>query len=95
SNIIDSGYDEKSIEINMEASGYTLQYKLYAIAALRWLKKVMGDRFKPEKHFGGVLYFYLRGMIKEKQGVFFRPFDALPGLEALESQITEITNEKQ
>ena len=52
----------------MDHADYHLQYKLYAVAVLRWLKQTMGDQFDPERDFGGVFYFYLRGMGRSEGG---------------------------
>ena len=62
SNRIDEGYDLKALENNMNSAGYHLQYKLYSIALLRWLTQTLGNRFDPDRQFGGIFYFYLRGI---------------------------------
>jgi exodeoxyribonuclease V beta subunit len=72
SNILEEGYDQASIERNMTQANYHLQYKIYTIAALRWFKKNMENRFDPEKHFGGIFYFYIRGMNrKNNNGIYY------------------------
>ena len=60
-------YTKQSLLENMAASGYFLQHNLYALALNCLLKtKVKGYNLDPEKSFadcfGGVLYFYIRGM---------------------------------
>lgn len=88
SNYLETGYDLESMEKNMAHADYHLQYKLYAIAALRWLKQTMGDRFDAERHFGGVFYFYLRGMgTGEGHGIYHVPFDRLGALDHLEREV--------
>jgi exodeoxyribonuclease V beta subunit len=91
SNYLETGYNLESMEKSMAHSDYHLQYKLYAVAVLRWLKQVIGDQFNPEKDFGGVFYFYLRGMgIDEGAGIYHVPPDELGSLEQLEEEIEMI-----
>ena len=89
SNRIEDGYDRPALEACMDSAGYHLQYRLYTIAVQRWLRHVLGPGFDPEVHFGGVFYFFIRGMNQTRgekngksagpeQGVYF-----VPGKEAL------------
>jgi len=91
SNYLESGYDHESMLSNMNHADYHLQYKLYAVATLRWLKQVLGDQFEPERHFGGVFYFYLRGMGKGNgDGIYHVPAHALGPLDQLEQEVALI-----
>ena len=75
----------------MNAAGYHLQYKLYTVAVLRWLKQAFGDRFDAGSQFGGVFYFFLRGMqTANENGVYFVSPAELNPLEYLESEITDL-----
>lgn len=94
SNIIEEGYDRSMIEKNMTSSGYILQYSIYTLAVLAWLKKTMGKRFCEETDFGGVFYFYLRGMGRDNQGVYHVPFDETLGIDPLRRKIDSIIKEK-
>jgi exodeoxyribonuclease V beta subunit len=79
SNVIDDGYSPALLQANMRDHRYDLQYQLYAVALLRWLRQVHGEKFDFGRHFGGVYYLYLRGMngADESAGVFFhRPSEA-------------------
>jgi len=88
SNYLETGYDQASMARSMAESDYNLQYKLYAIAALRWLKQSLGERFIPEGHWGGVFYFYLRGMGGAGgDGIYHVPADQLGPLEQIEEEI--------
>jgi exodeoxyribonuclease V beta subunit len=88
SNHLDNGYDRSALESSMTDAGYHLQYKLYTIAVLRWLKKARGDCFDAGRHFGGVFYFYLRGMgTGDGAGVYFVPPAVVGGLAELETEI--------
>jgi exodeoxyribonuclease V beta subunit len=72
SNILEEGYAHASLEKNMTQANYHLQYQIYSLAVLRWLKKRMGNEFDQEKNFGGVFYFYIRGMNgKNNNGIYF------------------------
>jgi exodeoxyribonuclease V beta subunit len=91
SNTLETGYDRDSMEVSMAQSRYPLQYRLYCIATLRWLKQAMGKRFNPEKHFGGVFYFYLRGMkAGEQTGIYYVPPKELGTLERIERETREM-----
>ena len=53
------------------------------------LKKAFGDRFDADSHFGGVFYFFLRGMeAGNGSGVYFVSPPEIGTLEHLESEIT-------
>ena len=88
SNRIEAGYGKEAMQDTMASSGYTLQYQLYTIAVLRWLKRQIGPRFDPDRHFGGVFYFFIRGMGRgEQSGILHIGPDALLPIEDLERTI--------
>jgi len=88
SNRLDAGYDDAAMAASMDAADYRLQYRLYTIAVLRWLKHTIGGRFNPKHHFGGVFYFYLRGMgIGPDRGIYYVPPDEIGSLASLEEEI--------
>jgi len=72
SNVLDGGYATEQIRQSMAEHRYDLQYQLYTLALVRWLKQIFGAALDLEKHFGGVYYLYLRGMNEsdETTGVF-------------------------
>jgi len=89
SNRLDGGYGRKALDDCMNDAGYHMQYKLYTVAVLRWLKNAFGERFDAGSHFGGVFYFFLRGMgTGNGNGVYFVSPSELGALEHLESEIT-------
>ena len=89
SNRLDGGYGRKSLDDCMIAAGYQMQYKLYTVAVLRWLQQAFGDQFDAAGQFGGVFYFFLRGMgTGNGNGVYFVPPAELGTLAHLESEIT-------
>jgi exodeoxyribonuclease V beta subunit len=88
SNRLDDGYGRKALHDCMNAVGYHLQYKLYTVAVLRWLKHAFGNQFNPDTQFGGVFYFFLRGMgTGDGNGVFYVAPAELGTLKDLESEI--------
>ncbi len=89
SNRLDGGYGRKALDDCMNAAGYHMQYKLYTVAVLRWLKQAFGDRFDADSQFGGVFYFFIRGMeTGNGNGVYFVSPAEVGTLEQLESEIT-------
>jgi exodeoxyribonuclease V beta subunit len=90
SNRLDGGYGRKALDDCMNPAGYHMQYKLYTVAVLRWLKQAFGDRFDADSQFGGVFYFFLRGIgTGNGNGVYFVSPAEVGTLEHLESEITD------
>jgi exodeoxyribonuclease V beta subunit len=88
SNLLETGYDQESMAKSMADAGYHLQYQLYAIAALRWLRQSLGGRFDPKKHWGGVFYFYLRGMGGGRgDGIYYVAPEKLGPLKQIEEEV--------
>jgi exodeoxyribonuclease V beta subunit len=88
SNILEEGYGHAFLEKSMTQANYHLQYKIYTVAALRWLKKTVGNKFDSEKNFGGIFYFYIRGMNgKNNNGIYFLSPNKLGPLELLEKEL--------
>ena len=79
-------YTQDAMRQAMRSHRYDLQYQLYSLALHRYLRHRIAD-YDYERHFGGVIYLFLRGMDGQDggQGIFAtRP--ALPlinGLDAL------------
>ncbi|MEX2477351.1 MAG: exodeoxyribonuclease V subunit beta [Gracilimonas sp.] len=65
-------YNSEALNVAMKDAGYDLQYHIYTVALHRFLSAKMKD-YSYEKHFGGVLYLYLRGAVKglPGSGVFY------------------------
>ncbi len=66
-------YQPDNLALNNMQHNYDLQYLIYSVALHRFLAKRIPD-YDPEVHFGGVYYFYLRGMStqhSEHSGVFY------------------------
>ena len=68
-----SDYSQNRIAEEMEKHNYFLQYYIYTAALNRYLRHRLGSSYSYEKHFGGVYYFFVRGMNPEaggKPGIF-------------------------
>ncbi len=91
SNRIEEGYHQEAMKNSMDQADYHLQYKIYTVAVLRWLRQVMGDCFDSDIHFGGVFYFYLRGMGKgNNSGIYYIRPGELGTPEHIEEEIGRI-----
>ena len=69
-----SNYDINAVGEAMRLNNYNLQYMIYTIAVKRWLSQRVPD-FDYHRHFGGVIYLFLRGI---RQGSTTGIFTALP-----------------
>ena len=85
-------YTRPAMEQAMRAHRYDLQYQLYSLALHRYLRHRLAD-YDYDRHFGGVIYLFLRGMDGQEggQGIFttrpMRPLiDGLDQLFAGETQ---------
>jgi len=88
SNRLADGYGQDAMAREIEAAGYELQYRLYTIATLRWLQRLLGDGFDPELHFGGALYIFIRGVGSGGQnGVFHVPARQLLPVKTLQATV--------
>lgn len=84
-------YTPAALAEHMKDHQYDLQYLIYALALHRFLQKRLHQAYSPEKHFGGVYYFYLRGMGVDQEageslnGVYYAdiPIDQLMRLDAI------------
>lgn len=66
-------YKDRRLQEAMAEHHYILQYHLYTVAADRFLEHCLPD-YDYERHFGGVLYLFVRGIsprYPEGNGIFF------------------------
>ncbi|MEY8768645.1 exodeoxyribonuclease V subunit beta [Francisella philomiragia] len=70
-------YNQQTMQEKNQSSFYDLQYLIYSVALDKYLRQNI-ESYSYEKHFGGVYYFYLRGM-KDGYGVY----RARPNLEII------------
>jgi exodeoxyribonuclease V beta subunit len=68
-------YSNLELEEEIKASNYDLQYHLYTVALVRFLKQSL-SQFSYEKEFGGVMYLFVRGMRPgSENGIWFHKPD--------------------
>jgi len=74
-----SGFDMPGVAAEMAREGYFFQYLLYSVVLHRFLKETMGARYSWERNFGGVRYYFLRGIAAGGEAPVFadRPGEAL------------------
>ncbi|NVK54869.1 MAG: exodeoxyribonuclease V subunit beta [Alteromonadaceae bacterium] len=68
-------YQPDALNRNNQQHYYDLQYLIYSVALHKFLTQRIPD-YEPGQHFGGVAYFYLRGMAPHnpaQSGVFYHP----------------------
>jgi len=66
-----ASYQHSALYQDIASHNYDLQYLVYSLALHRYLKTTIPD-YQVEKHFGGVFYFYLRGMnVSSNEGVYY------------------------
>ena len=72
-------FKEDGIAAEMASAGYFFQYLLYSAVLHRFLKETMGAKYSWERNFGGIRYYFLRGIPSNgEQAVFCdRPGEAL------------------
>lgn len=88
SNHLVDGYGPEALKASMDHSGYHLQYQIYSLALLRWLEKGFGSVSKALDYFGGVFYFYLRGMgTGDQNGIYHVTPHALESRKKLEQEL--------
>jgi exodeoxyribonuclease V beta subunit len=64
-------YHQDRLTEAMNESNYHLQYCIYTVAMKRFLESKLGDSFDYDKHFGGVVYLFLRGVRKgQSTGIY-------------------------
>ncbi|WP_312691726.1 exodeoxyribonuclease V subunit beta [Kosakonia sp.] len=70
-------YTQQAMAAAMQSHRYDLQYQLYTLALHRYLRHRIRD-YDYEKHFGGVIYLFLRGVDAQnpQQGIFATRPDA-------------------
>ena len=68
-------YSNKKLEDEIISANYDLQYHIYTVALVRFLKQSL-SHFSYENQFGGVMYLFVRGMRPESEnGIWFHKPD--------------------
>ncbi|TVR27613.1 MAG: hypothetical protein EA390_13615, partial [Balneolaceae bacterium] len=74
-------YSEEKLREEVEAARYDLQYHLYTVALVRFLRQRLPG-FSYKEHFGGVMYLFVRGMTAgSDNGIWFHK----PGKDIIEN----------
>ena len=84
-------YTPEKLDFEMSRHNYHLQYLIYTVATVKYLKDRLGD-FDYDRDFGGVLYYFVRGVRSgQTSGVYFVKPDRsiIEGLLALWSAETK------
>jgi exodeoxyribonuclease V beta subunit len=79
-------YHPDNLNEAMNESNYHLQYCIYTVAMKRFLESKLGASFDYDKHFGGVIYLFLRGVRQgQNSGVFTNklPLEKVEELEQI------------
>ncbi len=94
SNYLETGYAPASLRDCMDEAGYHLQYKVYTVAVIKWLSRILPD-FDPMRDFGGGFYLFLRGLDPEGQsdGIFFHELSGPDELEDYERELSDLFRE--
>jgi exodeoxyribonuclease V beta subunit len=77
-------YATDKLDDVMNENNYHLQYLIYTYAAKRFLEFKIQD-FDYEKHFGGVIYLFLRGVREGSDTGFFTTIPSLAEINALDA----------
>lgn len=74
-----AGFDEKGVADEIASTGYFFQYLLYSVVLHRYLRETLGDGYSWERNFGGVRYYFLRGIAADGPAPVFadRPGERL------------------
>ena len=74
-----SDFTTEGVRVEMAREGYFFQYLLYSVVLHRFLKETIGTDYSWERNFGGVRYYFLRGVAAGGEAPVFedRPSEAL------------------
>ena len=75
----EADFTEDGIIAEMASAGYFFQYLMYSAVLHRFLKETLGERYSWERNFGGIRYYFLRGIPCNGEKAVFcdRPGEAL------------------
>ena len=84
----DADYDSNALSHAMAEHRYDVQAAIYTLALHRLLRMRMGSSYQPDKHLGGAVYLFLRG-IKGPQNGVCHIAACEPLLNALDAMLVE------
>lgn len=76
-------YQAETLKEAMASHHYYLQYLLYSVAVHRYLRRRKPD-YDYETHFGGVVYIFMRGLVRDSESGIFRDRPSKALIEALD-----------
>lgn len=78
-NLRRSSFCKEGITVEIASKGYFFQYLLYSVVVHRFLKEKLGNDYSWEKCFGGIRYYFLRGIAAAAEAPVFidRPSEQL------------------
>ena len=66
-----NAYNQENLLNAMNINNYHLQYMIYTVALVRYLRQKI-ENFDYDTHFGGILYLFVRGVrINNTTGIYF------------------------
>ena len=77
----EDSYSMENIERDVVKNRYDVQMAIYLVALHRILKSRLGAQYHVNRHLGGAMLWYLRGVDSPSQGICFIPC----GVEMMES----------
>jgi exodeoxyribonuclease V beta subunit len=78
-------YNKSALMEGMNQSNYHLQYMIYSLAIKKYLESKFGTAFNFNKHFGGVIYLFLRGVRQGSDTGIYATKLSLEEVEAMET----------
>ena len=66
-----ANFRQEGVKTEMAKEGYFFQYLLYSAVLHRFLKETMGPAYSWERNFGGIRYYFLRGIAVEGEAPVF------------------------
>jgi exodeoxyribonuclease V beta subunit len=81
-------YKKELLPEVMSENNYHLQYLLYTVAAKKYLQSRLAD-FDYERHFGGVIYLFVRGIREDANSGVFTSLPSLQTIKMLEKILSK------
>lgn len=81
-------YSKEALLQSMNENNYHLQYLLYTVAVKKYLQSRIPG-FDYEKHFGGIIYLFLRGVRREDNNGIFTARPSLKKIQGLENMLNK------
>lgn len=86
----DAAYDSQGLMQTMAMHRYDVQAAIYTLALHRLLKRRLGSAYDPERHLGGAVYLFLRGIHGPAGGTCILSF-SVELLQALDAMLEPAT----